>query len=255
MVCTTLDQIHDMLLDRDSTIPLYIQLKEYLRTQIEAGVYATGTRLPSERDLAQAFQVSRMTARQALQLLAQDGFVSSHVGKGTYVRRPRIAQELRFLTSFTDDILQRGMAPSSRIVRASLDYADKQAAGHLRVSVGTEIILLSRVRLADNEPIAWEICHLNYRLCPGILERHDFSRESLYEVLRKEYGYHLIWADQLISARMPDKDERDTLQLDNRTPVLSLTRVTYTDHDQPVEYVRSVYRCARYHVRTILSYT
>ena len=72
---------------------------------------------------------------------------------------------------------------------------------------GAEIVLLSRVRLADDEPIAWEVCHLNHRLCPGILERHDFNRESLYQVLRDEYGQHLIWADQLIGARMPNKEE------------------------------------------------
>jgi GntR family transcriptional regulator len=244
-----------MSLDHNSTVPLYIQLKEHLRMQIDAGVYTSGARLPSERELAQAFQVSRMTARQALQLLAKDGFISSRVGKGTFVRRPSIAQELRFLTSFTEDIRQRGMIPSSKIVRASLDRADEAAARHLQVSAGTEIMLLSRVRLAENEPIAWEVCHLNPRLCPGILERHDFSRESLYQVLREEYGHHLVWADQLISARMPDKDEREALQLDNKTPVLSLTRVTYTDHDQPVEYVRSVYRCDRFQLRTVLRYT
>ncbi|RPJ39201.1 MAG: GntR family transcriptional regulator [Planctomycetaceae bacterium] len=244
-----------MLLDHGSTIPLYIQLKEHLRTQIETGVYPSGARLPSERDLAQAFQVSRMTARQALQLLAKDGFISSRVGKGTYVRRPKIAQDLYLLTSFTEDICQRGMVPGSRIIRAALDRADDEIAGHLQVAAGTEIILLSRVRLADNEPIAWEICHLNHRLCPGILERHDFSRESLYQVLREEYGCHLIWADQLISARIPDRRQRVALQLDDKTPVLSLTRVTYADHDQPVEFVRSVYRCDRYHLRTILRYT
>lgn len=247
--------MNHMPINHDSTIPLYIQLKEHLRIQIETGVYPSGARLPSERDLAEAFQVSRMTARQALQLLAKDGFTSSRVGKGTYVRRPKIAQELGFLTSFTEDIRRRGMAPGSKIIRAALELADDEVAGQLQVSRGAEIILLSRVRLADNEPIAWEICHLNPRLCPGLLERHDFSRESLYQVLREEYGHHLIWADQLISARMPDKHERDVLHLDGKTPVLSLTRVTYADHDQPMEYVRSVYRCDRYHLRTVLRYT
>ena len=77
-----------MSLNHDSTVPLYLQLKEFLRMQIETGVYASGSRLPSERELAQDFHVSRMTARQALQLLAQDGFTSSRVGKGTYVRQP-----------------------------------------------------------------------------------------------------------------------------------------------------------------------
>lgn len=244
-----------MSLDHGSNVPLYVQLKEHLRMQIEAGVYESGTRLPSEREMAQTFQVSRMTARQALQLLAKDGYISSRVGKGTYVCRPKIAQELGFLTSFTDDIRQRGMSPTSRVIRAALDRASDEVAGHLQVSAGTEIVVLSRVRLANDEPIAWEICHLNHRLCPGILERYDFSRESLYRVLREEFGCHLIWADQWISARIPDKSQRDKLQLDRETPVLSLTRITYADHNQPVEFVRSVYRCDRYQLRTILRYT
>lgn len=244
-----------MTLDRDSTIPLYIQLKEHLRLQIEDGQYSSGARLPSERELAQTFQVSRMTARQALQLLATDGFISARVGKGTFVLKPRIDQELRLLTSFTEDIRQRGMTPRSKIVSAALNHADQDAAANLKVSEGAEIVLLSRVRLADGDPIAWEICHVNHRLCPGILERHDFSRESLYQALRDEYGLRLLWADQLISARMPSRDERDALELDTKTPVLSLTRVTYTDYDQPIEYVRSVYRCDRYQLRTVLRYT
>jgi GntR family transcriptional regulator len=143
-----------MPLDHESTTPLYIQLKEHLRMQIEAGVYPSGARLPSERELAQTFQMSRMTVRQALQLLAKDGFVTSHIGKGTYVRRPRIAQELRFLTSFTEDMRQRDMTPSSRVIRAALDHADEDVAEHLRVAVGAETVLLSRVRLADMLPQA-----------------------------------------------------------------------------------------------------
>ncbi len=244
-----------MTLNPDSTVPLYVQIKEHLRQQIESGVYPLGARLPSERELSRTFQVSRMTARQALQLLASDGFVSARVGKGTFVKKPRIDQELRFLTSFTEDIQQRGMTPTSRVIVAALRPAPPEVAGPLKISPGAEIVLLSRVRLADDEPIAWEICHVNHRLCPGILDRHDFSRESLYRVLREEYGHNLIWADQLISARMPSREERKALNLDANTPVLSLTRVTYTDHDQPVEYVVSVYRCDRYQLRTVLRYS
>ncbi len=244
-----------MTIDRDSTVPLYLQLKEHLRQQIENGVYPPGSRLPSERELADTFQVSRMTARQAIRLLATDGFISAHVGKGTFVLKPRIDQELLLLTSFTEDIRQRGMTPRSRIIRAAIEHADQEVAAHLKISEGAEVILLSRVRLADEEPIAWEICAVNHRLCPGILDRHNFGQDSLYQVMREEYGLRLLWADQLISARMPSREERDALDLDAKTPVLSLTRVTYTDHDQPAEYVSSVYRCDRYQLRTILRYT
>jgi GntR family transcriptional regulator len=243
-----------MSLDHDSTVPLYIQLKEYLRAQIETGVYPSGARLPSERELAHAFQMSRMTARQALQLLAKDGFISSRVGKGTYVRQPPIAQEMRFFTSFTEDMRHRGLTPSSRVIRAAFDRADADVAERLRLAAGTEIVLLSRVRLADQDPMAWEICHLNRRLCPGILERHDFNQESLYHVLREVYGLKLIWAEETTGARMPNKEERDLLDMGSRTPVLSRTRVTYTEYDQPVEYVRSVCRGDRYQLRAVLRY-
>ncbi|HML21963.1 MAG TPA: GntR family transcriptional regulator [Aggregatilinea sp.] len=244
-----------MTIDRDSTVPLYIQLKEHLRQQIENGSYAPGSRLPSERELADTFQVSRMTARQAIRLLATDGFISAHVGKGTFVLKPRIDQELLLLTSFTEDIRQRGMTPRSRIIRAGIERANQEEAEQLKVSEGAEVIMLSRVRLADEDPIAWEICTINHRMCPGILDRHNFGQDSLYQVMRDEYGIRLLWADQLISARMPSREEREALDLDTKTPVLSLTRVTYTDHDQPAEYVRSVYRCDRYQLRTILRYT
>lgn len=241
-----------MTLDHESTVPLYIQLKEYLREQIETAVYGAGSRLPSERELAQRFGVSRMTAREALHLLAQDGFVVARVGKGTFVRNTQINQELRFLSSFTEDIRQRGMTPSSRLIQARIATANKDIASRLKISTGARIVVISRARLADSKPIAWEICHLNARLCPGILDRHDFSRESLYQVLRDQYGYRLLWADQSIGARMPDEQEQDILKLDSATPVLNLTRVTYTDDDVPLEYVRSVYRCDRYQLRITL---
>lgn len=241
-----------MQLDHETTVPLYIQLKEHLREQIETGVYEAGSRLPSERELAETFRVSRMTARQALRLLVQDGFVYARVGKGTFVRNTRINQELRYLSSFTEDIQQRGMVPSSRVIRSEVIHPNQEVASRLRITPHAEIALISRVRLADDEPIAWEICHLNTRLCPGILDHHDFGEESLYEVLRDEYGYRLVWADQSIGARMPNEKEQDVLKLDNMTPVLNLARVTYTDDDTPLEYVRSVYRSDSFQLHVIL---
>jgi GntR family transcriptional regulator len=244
-----------MILKRDSTIPLYLQLADHLRSQIEARTYPPGSRLPSERELAEQFDVSRMTARQALLQLAQDGFIASHVGKGTYVCQPRIAQELNFLSSFTEDIHRLGMTPSSRLIRAALERSDKEIAGHLQITAGSELVILSRIRLADAKPIAWEVCHLAHRVCPGILDEHDFSRESLYQVLRDEYDHQLTWAEQWISARMPTEDERENLQIGHQTPVLSLTRVTYTERNRPVEYVSSVYRGDLYQLRTRLRCT
>ncbi len=244
-----------MTLHHDSPVPLYVQIKDLLQQQIESGAYAIGARLPSERELAQRFGVSRMTARQALQSLAQEGLTSSRVGKGTFVSPPRINQELRTLTSFSEDMRERGMVPSSRVVRAEVIPTDREIAARLHLAPKTEIILLSRVRLADGQPLALETTHIPAHLCAGLLEGHDFSRESLYEVLRVHYGWNLVWADQMMQACMPSAAERSALNLNARTPVLRLERVTYNQYDQPVELVRSVYRGDQYQLRAVLRHS
>jgi len=241
-----------MTLNPGGATPLYIQIKELLQTQIENGAFAVGDRLPSERELSEAYGVSRMTARQALQLLQQGGFTRRQVGKGTYVSRPQIDQELRELTSFTQDMSGRGLHPHSRVLHTGILAADAEVAGHLGVTPGEEIVLLQRVRLADDKPIALETAHLPHRLCPDILRRHDFAVESLYAVLQGEYGLHLVWANQLIGARMPDRAERAALGLPPRVPVLSLLRVTFDPEDRPIELVRSCYHSERYQLRTVL---
>lgn len=244
-----------MPLQHESAVPLYIQLKELLHAQIRSGDYTVGARLPSERELAQRYGVSRMTARQSLQALAQEGLIHSRVGKGTFVSAPKIDQELRTLTSFSEDMQQRGLAPSSRILMAEVRPADPEMAGRLHVEVGSDVAVLKRVRLADAQPLAVEMTHVSYHLCPGLLDRYDFSHVSLYDVLRRDYGWELVWADQIIETRLPDEAECAVLQVGKRTPVLCFTRVTYNGDDRPLEFVRSTYRGDRYQLRTILRYS
>ena len=241
-----------MALQHDSPTPLYIQLKEYLQMQIQTGEYAVDARLPSERELAKLHHVSRMTARQALQALAQEGFTYTRVGKGTFVNAPRIDQELHALTSFSEDMQGRGMSASSRVLKASSQAADRDTANHLRIEPGTEVVVLRRVRLADGEPLALETAHLPHHLCPDILSKHDFSTESLYAVLRSIYGWVLVWADQLIQARLPGEAECDVLAIGAQMPVLAITRVTFAEGDRPVEFVRSVYRGDQYQLHAVL---
>ncbi len=241
-----------MTLQRQSSVPLYIQIKRLLKTQIENGEYPVGSQLPSERELAQLYSVSRMTARQALQALAQEGLTQSRVGTGTFVRSPKLDQELWTLTSFSEEMWRRGMTPSSRVRRADIIPATPDIAEKLDIRNGEEIARLDRVRLANDCPIAIEICHLPHDICPGILERNDFSRVSLYKVLRQDYGLLTVWADQTIQAGLSNEDERRALGLDESVPVLRLSRVTYDDHDRPIEYVRSVYRGDEYQLHAVL---
>lgn len=242
-----------MKLDTQSSIPLYEQLTSYLRQQIDAGVYTSGQKLPSERDLAQTYDVSRMTARQAIQQLVQIGIAYSRVGKGTFVRSQPINQELRELTGFTEEMGRLGARQSSRVLVSKIIAAGPTLADHLQLIEGSNVAVLQRVRLANDKPLALETSHLNLNYCPeDILINHDFSRESLYQVLRDVYGVYPMWADQIIEARLPDTYERRQLELSEYDPVLSLIRVTYDQNDAPVEFVRSSYVGEHYQLQTTL---
>ncbi len=239
----------------DSSVPLYIQLKEMLQAAIQDGTFAPGSRLPSERELAERYAVSRMTARQALQMLAHDGMTYSRVGKGTYASEPKIPQELQALTSFTEEMARLGMKASSSILKAEVQPASPDVARRLGLLPGANVVLLRRIRRANGEPMALENTTIDYAFCPGLLDGRDFSETSLYDVLRRDYGLSVVRADQLIDTRMPETWEAELLNIGSLTPILNIERSTFDADGRPIEFVRSVYRGDKYRFHAVLHYT
>jgi GntR family transcriptional regulator len=239
-------------LKRNHPLPLYVQLLETLRTDIMSRRLQPHQQLPSERELGDRFHVSRMTVRQALADLARDGFIYTRVGKGTFVSEPKINQQLKTLTGFSQDMTSRGNQPSSRVLEAKLERATDSIADALHIAAGTQVVLLSRVRLSDNVPLAIETVHLPHSLCPNLL-RHNFAVESLYHVLEHEYGFRLTRAEQTIEAALCSAHEATLLQLTLPAPVLVMERLTFTDQDLPIEHVHSVYRGDRYKFHSTLA--
>ena len=236
----------------DSPVPLYIQIKDYIRLNIQQGIFQVNERIPSERQLAEQFGVNRLTVSKALGELSQEGLIYSRVGKGTYVAPAKIGQKLQTLTSFTQDMTGRGKKAESLVLHAGIQQADSQTAKALAILPGTELFVLHRVRLADGQRIAVEKAHIIYALCPNIHTTHDFSRESLYQVLRDAYGLRMVYAQQTFEAQTAGDEEARLLDAQACTPILNITRVTFDDKDQPIEYVRSSYRGDRYKFYTVL---
>lgn len=232
--------------------PLYEQIKDYILLNIQSGMFQPDTRIPSERELSEQFSVSRMTVTKALADLTHAGVLYARVGKGTFVSPGRIDQQLEALTSFTEDMSRRGQQASSRVLMAREGQATEEVARYLGGPPGLPVVILQRVRLADEEPIALETCTLNAALCPRILERHDFARESLYGVLRGEYGIPMRYAEQTLEARAATESEARALEINPGSPILSILRVTYADEARPVELVRSAYRGDRYKFYAVL---
>ena len=240
-----------MRLYREAPDPLYQQLKDSLVAEITSGRYRSNQRLPSERELAVQFKVSRMTVRQALLELARDGTIYTRVGKGTFVAEPKIDQQLRALTGFTQEVRARGSQPASRVLEARVVPATPDVAAALRVAPEAEVILLSRLRLSDGIPLAIETAYLPFSLFPRLLH-HDFATESLYDVLENEYKLTLTHAEQTLEASLAVPRENELLDTTPPAAVLRMQRLTRTNDGVPVEYVLSTYRGDRYKFRSTL---
>lgn len=240
-----------MQLKREAPTPLYIQLRDGLAAGIASGQYQPHDRLPSERELCEAYAVSRMTVRQAIAQLMHDGLVYARAGKGTFVNEPKINQELRSLTGFSQDVRARGGVPSSRVLEAQLIPAANPPAAMLKLPLGTELVKLSRLRMSNGVPLAMETAYLVHELCLQILQ-HDFAVESLYSVLENDYHIRLVQANQTLEAGLADTVELEILQMTPPAAVLRMERLTYNDQDQPIEYVLSTYRGDRYKFRSAL---
>lgn len=232
-------------LDRQSSVPIFAQVKAALDEAVHSGELQPHRRIPSERELAALFGVSRMTIRQALLELIGEGSLYTRSGKGTYVAERKIAQPLQRLTSFTQDMAARGMRPSSRLIGADLLPAPIELAHALSIPAGSEMVRIRRLRLADGQPLAIETSHLPHARCPGLLE-HDLEQHSLYELLRDRYGLELASARQTIEAASPTEEERELLNMPPGVPVLRIHRFTSTRDGTASEFVQSAYRGDRY---------
>jgi len=230
---------------RNSPVPRYHQLKEILRGRIRSGEWKPGDLIPSERELSETYRISRMTARQAITDLVNEGVFFREQGKGTFVTSHKITQQLMRLTGFTEDISARGQRPSTKVIAATMSPADEVTAERLRVEVGYLVFYLQRLRLADDEPLAIERSQLNFKGCEGLLEE-DLEHHSLYQLLEAKYGLPLLEAEQELEAGLAGDQDAELLKIATGSSVLYTRRTTYTDRNQPIEYAKSVYCGTKY---------
>jgi GntR family transcriptional regulator len=221
--------------------PLYLQLHDTLLRMIERGEYAAHERLPSERELSRRFGVSRITVRQAMADLAQEGRVYSKVGKGTYVSDPLARRPLGSLFGFSESVQRQGRAPSSVILEAGLQAAPRALASCLQVPEGSEIVRIYRLRRADGIPVVLEATHLPHAVCHGVLQRMA-DDVSLYAVLEQAYGLRMASAEVTMGAGLADESEARHLGLTLPTAVLRMEQTSFVEDGRPMEFTRSTYR-------------
>lgn len=233
------------MLDRRCALPLYVQIQQKLREQIRSGALRAGAAVPSERDLSERYGVSRMTVRQAMRALRQEGVLYRERGRGLFVAPTKVDVHTRNLVGFSEDMRQRGLKPSSRLIRLTRERAPTAVADDLGLAPGSDVFHLKRLRLANGAPMAYESTYLPAGLCPN-LERYDLARESLYRILQQDFGFQFERAREVLEATAADRRVARLFRTRAGVPVLIVRRVVYTADNRPIESAMTVYRADRY---------
>lgn len=227
--------------DKTDPRPAYVQIAEAIKALVLAGTLAPGTALPPERVLCEAFGVSRMTLREAYDLLGRDGLTDAQRGRGTFVSPRRMQKQQQEMRSFTEEIFARGAVPSSKLLYFHTVKPGGTAREFFSLPPEDPAYEIQRVRFSDQAPIALETVQIPCRLCPN-LDRFDLANQSLYNIIEENYGLRLARCLEEISAERPSQTLKKILDVPKSAAVLVIRRRTYTADDTPVEWGVTAYR-------------
>lgn len=228
-------------IDPYSKVPLYHQLYSIVRNDIMEDKWKPGELIPTEADFINEYGVSRTTVRQVFDLLVNEGFINRQRGRGSFVAERRLEEQLTRIINFTQDMKQRGFAPSTKVSEADFRQASQSTADLLNIALDDELVCIIRVRSADGKPICIEESYLVSQYVPKLLDSHDFGNESLSEVLAKEYNLSWSRATQTIRAIAATAKIAKLLLVKIGEAILFIERVSYSQSNIPTEFSRVYY--------------
>ena len=235
--------IADIELDRESGVPLYQQISGPLTALILSEEIEPGRLIEDEISLAQRLNVSRPTARRALQELVTSGLVIRRRGAGTRVTPNHVHRQIG-LTSLNDDLTKAGFSPNTKVLSYSIHFANEATAEEFQCEVGTELVTVKRLRSIGDNPLAIMTNTMPLAYAPSLT---SLATAGLYECFARQ-GITLASAIQTIGARNATDDEAALLHLEPGTALLTVGRTAYSDQGEIIESGSHVYDAAQYHI-------
>ncbi len=224
--------------------PRHEQISDWLREQMAQGIYQPDDQLPSESQLGERFDVSRITVRRALQTLESDGLIYRRQGLGSFVRDNRVRQGLVRLADFVEDMAQAGLEASSTVLAHVQEEAAPEIAEKLGLEPGAAVVRLERLRLGDGEPIAFDRTWLPAFYAP-FLDGHDLEHDTLYRILEQDYQIPIVRGRYRIEAANANATVAGHLQIPRGRALLLIERISFTHGERRVYYQRRYYRSDR----------
>lgn len=233
------------MLDRDSPLPLYYQLKQVLLERIRNGQVRRGEALPTEKELEEQYGVSQITVRRALRDLATEGYISRQAGRGTFVLEPKIQLRSDKLGHIRDYLEDRGFTYAARVLEHTRKTGPEDVARQLGIDECQPVLYVRKLILADGEPLMVTTGY--YNLPEEIaFTREELEGDSLLRVLEHKYGISLHHAERFIGATAATEEEARLLSVERNAPLLSVQLFVYNHQDQCVSAVHALYRSDRY---------
>lgn len=224
--------------------PLYLQLKEMIKNDIKAGIYKPGELIPTELEFQNKLNISRITARQAINELALEGCLKRVKGKGTIVQYPRIQEPLVRIKSFTNEMKERGIEASTKWAEITITKAFDDIPENLQVEKGEDIYKIRRVRCADGKPIVLFDSYFKMEL--NLELDNQLYYGSLYDYLHNTMGISISKIKQHIGASSANSLISECLSIKKGEPVLVLKRQSFDENGKLIEYTKGYYIANRY---------
>jgi GntR family transcriptional regulator len=224
-----------------SPVPLYNQIRELLRTRILDGTYTPLSRMPSESELCELFNVSRITIRQALNDLQKEGLIFKIHGKGTFVAKPKTYQNISSLQGLAESLAHQGYEVINQIQSIQYFGAPPKVAERLALSRSDEVAEIKRVRLVNREPVSLEVTYVP-ALIGRQLAKADLVTRDTFLILENDLGLALGHADLAIDAILAESELTQALNIEQGTPIMRIERLTHTEDGMPLDFEYLYYR-------------
>lgn len=238
----TVDGLEDLqALQFDQSNPLYIQIKEHLRSRILEGIYSPNQKMPSESEMMEALSVSRITIRQAINDLQSEGMVFKVHGKGTFVAGPRATQDLGQLQGFGIAMRKMGYETYSRLLSFQNVRAPSVVIEKLNLKAGSYVTELKRLRFLNREPISVDVTYIIQEIGER-LRNSDLINQDVFHILEEDLYIPLGHADLQISSGLASNEYASLLSIEEGSPILMIDRIVHTSAGRPIEFEHLYYR-------------
>lgn len=222
-----------MNLNPSTPQPLYMQIRQMLKNDIQHGRYKPDEQIPTEAVLCDTYHVSRITIRKAIEELVREGALTRIPRRGTFVASNKFHNELLSVSGFSEFSHQLGMIPNSRILRSEVLEATEEVARYLQIEIGSPVLELERLMYVDDRPLFYDIAHYSLIRFPD-LEKKLALNASTYKILSEEYTTQIVSNDKEIEVIGATKEYAKLLECDIGANLFRIMKVAFDANDDPV---------------------